>query len=99
MSSCDPSHDVHKVWYMYLISDVFEVWFEVLLCTVQESLGLEVSCTKGEQIHGCESGLLARRDKHNDRQLGGMLADGMVDRFHHGDETRGSVGDVKSLCV
>ena len=84
-------------WYIYLVSDVFEVWLEVLLCTVQEPLGLEVSCTKGEQIHGCESCLLARGNKHYDWQFGGMLADGMVDWFHHGNEARGGVGDVKSL--
>ena len=66
---------------------------------MQEPLGLEVSRTKGEQIHGRESGLLARGNKHYDRQLGGMLADGMVDWFHHGDEARRGVGDVKSLCV
>ena len=42
----------------HLVPDVFQVCSEVLLCTVQEPLGLKVSGTKGQEVNSCESGLL-----------------------------------------
>lgn len=66
---------------------------------MQESLRLEVSCTEGEQINSCKPGLLARGNKDNDWQFGGVLADGVVNRLHHSNKARGSVSDVESLCI
>lgn len=43
----------------HLVPDVLQVRSEVLLCTVQEPLGLKVSSTKGQEVNSCESGLLA----------------------------------------
>ena len=83
----------------YLVPDVLEVWFEVFLCTVQESLRLEVGSTEGEQVHGGQPGLLARGNEHNDWQFGGVLADGVVHWLHHGNEARGSVSDVEPLGI
>ena len=64
---------------------------------MKESLRLEIGSTKGQEVNGGESSLLARGNKDDDRGLWGILADGLVDWFHHGDESRRSVGDVKTL--
>ena len=81
----------------HLVSDVFEVCLEVLLGTVEEPLRLEVSGTEGQEVDGRESGLLAGGDKDDDGCLWGVLADGLVDWLHHGNESRRSVVDVESL--
>ena len=90
---------VKKPKITHLVPDVFQVGGEVLLGTVKEPLGLKVSGTKGQQVNSCESGLLARWDKHYNGEFGRVLADGMVDRFHHSNETRLSVSDVETLDV
>ena len=71
----------------HLVSDVFEVCLEVLLGAVEEPLRLEVSGTEGQEVDGRESGLLARGDKDDDGCLWGVLADGLVDWLHHGNES------------
>ena len=64
---------------------------------MQEALGLQVSSTKGQKVNGREASLLAGGNEHNDGFLGRVFADGLVDWLHHGDESRGSVGDVEPL--
>ena len=81
----------------HLVSDVFEVSLEVLLCTVQEPLRLQVGRAEGQKVDGRESGLLARRDEHNDRHLGRVLADGLVHWLHHGYQSGRRVSDVETL--
>ena len=81
----------------HLVSDVLEVGLEVLLCTVQEPLGLHVGGTEGQEVNGCKASLLPRGDKHDDGHLGRVLADGLVDWLHHGNESRWSVRDVVPL--
>ena len=76
---------------------MLEVWLQVFLCTVQEAMRLEVSSTKGQKVNSCQTCLLARGNKHNDWQLGREAADGIVHRFYHGKETRGSVCDIEAL--
>ena len=66
---------------------------------MKEPLRLKVGCTKGQEINGRESGLLARGNEDNDGELGRVLADGVVDWLHHSNETRLRVGDVETLDV
>ena len=82
-----------------LVLDVVEVSREVLFAAVQKPLGLRVRSAEGQEVNGSQSGLLARRHKDNDGKLGRVLADGVVDRLHHGDEAGGSVGDGEALDV
>lgn len=72
---------------------------KVFLSTVKEPLRLKVSCTKSQEVNGCESGLFARGNKHDDRELGRVLADGVVDWLHHSNETGLGVRDVETLDV
>ena len=74
-----------------------EVGLQVLLCTVQESLRLEVRRTEGEEVDGGETGLLAGGDEDDDGRLGRVLVDGLVHWFHHGYQSRWSVRDVEPL--
>ena len=74
-----------------------EVGLQVLLCTVQEPLRLEVRRTEGEEVDGGETGLLAGGDEDDDGRLGRVLADGLVHWFHHGYQSRWSVRDVEPL--
>ena len=76
-----------------------QVTGEVFFTAVQETLGLGVCRAERQQVHSCELGLLARRHKDNHRELGGVLADGVVDGLHHGDEAGRGVGDGEALDV
>lgn len=84
---------------IHLVPDVLQVCSEVLLGTVKEPLGLKVSGTKGQQVNSRKSGLFARWNKHDDRELGRVLADGEVDWLHHGNETGLGVSNVEALDV
>ena len=64
---------------------------------MQKALGLQVGGTEGQKVDGCEAGLLAGWDKDDDGRLGRVLADGLVDWFHHGNQPRWGVGDIETL--
>lgn len=83
----------------HLVFDVVEVRHEVFLSTMQETLRLQISSTESQEVDSGQSGLLAGGDKHYDGEFGRVLADGVVDGFYHGNETRGGVGDGEALDV
>ncbi len=72
---------------------------QVVFAAMQEPLRLRVRCTEGQKVNGSQTRLLSRRNEDNDWKLWGVLADGVVDRFHHGDQAGGGVGDRESLDV
>ena len=76
---------------------MLEMCLQIFLCTVQESLRLHVGGAKGQEVDGSEPGLLARGDKDDDRHFWRVLADGLVDRFHHCYQSRWCVSGVKPL--
>ena len=89
LSQCCPTH---------LVPDVFEVRLKVLLSAVEESLRLQVRGAEGQEVDGSEPGLLAGGDEDDDGKFRRVLADGVVDRFHHGNQAGGCVGDVEALA-
>lgn len=52
-----------------------------------------------EKVVHRQSTLATGRNKHYDRLVGGVFADGKISRFGHGDHERGEMRDGEGLQV
>lgn len=69
IQTIQPQHYELSAPSPHLVSDVLQVGLEVLLCTVQEALRLQVSSTEGQEVNSSEAGLFTRWHKDDDRHF------------------------------